>query len=107
MELSSVRLIGPRLLVLRDPPEVTTVGGLHIPDAAQTKREKVLQGTVVRVGPGGRSKRGALLPISANPGDRVLYGFLDGHDFTEDGREYVIIEDSEVRAILPPTARAE
>ncbi len=105
--IDTLRLIGPRLLVLRDPPESATSSGLVIPDGAQTPKEKVLEGTVILVGPGKPAKKGsAMIGVSAKPGDRVLYGFLDGHDFTEDGREYVILEDSEVRAVLGVATRA-
>lgn len=95
-----INLIGPRLLVLRDKPAEATVGGLVIPDVAKREAHKIEQGVVLRVGPGKLTKKGALLPISAAPGDRVVFGFLDGEDIVEGGREYVILEDEDVRAIF-------
>ena len=102
--IQNLRLIGPRVLVLRDPPETETTSGLHIPGVAQVAKNKTLQGTVIKVGPGGRSKKGVRLPISCAPGDRILYGFLDGEDIEEDGKHYVILENYEVRAILLRTS---
>lgn len=100
MQIDQLRLIGARVLVRRDEAEKQTDGGLHIPDAAQTPAHKVLQGTVVKCGPGGRDKHAARLPMPVAPGDRVLYGFLDGHDQEMDGKQYVILEASEIRAVL-------
>lgn len=100
--LQSLRLTGPRLLVRRDEPKTQTDAGLFIPGSAQTQSNKTLQGTVIKIGTGRRSKSGALVPISAAVGDRVHFGFLDGHDLTEDGVEYVILEDSEIQAVLSP-----
>lgn len=114
--LQSLELTGPRVLVLRDEPE-TKIGSIHIPDTAQTKREKVLTGTVVRIGDGGRMvKRDKGGPIQGPTaimthgshhwdcpcavGDRILYGFLDGEDFEHEGRVWTILDDSDVRAIL-------
>lgn len=96
--LESLKLIGPRVLVLRDPP-ISETGGVVIPDQAQTPKDKVLEGTVLRIGPGRTSRKGVHVPMSVALGDRVLYGFLDGHDFEEDGKQYVILEDSEIRAV--------
>ena len=96
--IDKLRLIGPRVLVRRDTP-AEKEGSILIPDQARTPARKVLEGTVLKVGTGELTRKG-FKPMSVKPGARVLYGFLDGHDFTEDGGEYVILEDSEVRAIL-------
>lgn len=100
MKLEELRLIGPRVLVLRDAP-AAAINGIIIPGSARTRTDKVLEGTVLKVGNGRLSrKKGVIVPMSVTPGDRVFYGFLDGYDFNVDGKEYVILEDSEVRAIL-------
>jgi len=96
--LDRLSLIGPRVLVVRDPPE-ETVGSVIIPDSARTPAEKMLEGTVLKVGTGRMSKRGVMVPMSVTPGERVLFGFLDGHDFEENGRQYCILEDGEIRAV--------
>lgn len=96
--ITQLSLIGPRVLVLRDTPE-QMAGSIIIPDQARTPAQKMLEGTVLATGPGRLSKRGKLVPTSVARGERVLFGFLDGHDFEEDGRHYVILEDSEIRAV--------
>jgi chaperonin GroES len=45
-------------------------GGIIIPDTA---REKLQQGRVIAVGPGGRDENGKLIPIDVRIGDRILF----------------------------------
>ncbi len=99
--IDQLNLIGPRVLVVRDTPE-EQIGSIVIPQDARTPMNKVIEGTVVKVGTGKVSKHGVFVPMSVAPGDRVLFGFLDGHDFEEGGKQYVVLEDHEVRAIYVP-----
>jgi co-chaperonin GroES (HSP10) len=52
-----------------------TAGGIIIPDTAQ---EKLQQGKVIAVGPGGRDESGKLIPIDIKVGDRILFGKWSG-----------------------------
>lgn len=98
-EIEQLRLTGPRVLVRRDPA-ATQAGSILIPESAQAPANRCLTGVVVKTGEGELTRKGVLLPVSVEPGERVLYGFLDGHDFAQSDGAYVILEDREIRAVL-------
>lgn len=93
----NIRPMADRVVV--EPLEETEEmrGGLYIPDTA---KEKPQQGTVVAVGPGRLSDEGDRLPMEVEEGDRVLYGKYAGTEVTIEGREYLIVKESDVLAIL-------
>ena len=71
-------------------------GGLLIPAIA---REKPQQGEVVAVGPG-RYEKGVRVPMELCAGQTVLYDRYSGDEVTLDNEEYLIIEESNVLAIV-------
>ena len=71
-------------------------GGLLIP---ATAREKPQQGKVVAVGPG-RYEKGVRVPMEISAGQTILYDRYSGNTITVDNEEYLIIEESNVLAIL-------
>ncbi len=71
-------------------------GGLFIP---ATVREKPQQGKVVAVGPG-RYEKGVRVPMELSVGQTVLYDRYSGGEVTLDNEQYLIIEESEVLAIV-------
>ena len=73
-------------------------GGLYIPDTA---KEKPSQGEIVAVGPGKMSDEGARLEMDVSVGDKVLYGKYSGTDVTLEGKEYLILRESDILAIVP------
>jgi len=83
-----MRITGPRLLILPDPP-VTTQGGLHI-----TRRVPQMQGRVVAVGSRCKS------PVKV--GDRVLYDRYQSPNLTVEGVAYVLCAETELIAIIGP-----
>ena len=71
--------------------------------------EKYTQGTVVAVGPGKRSKKGVIHPLTVKPGDFITYGDLNrGYDFYptyfENGVAYRILQEADVCFIADPEA---
>ena len=72
-------------------------GGLYIPDTA---KEKPQQGSVIAIGPGRRTDEGERIPVELSEGDRILYGKYSGTEVTVDGRELLIIKESDVLAVL-------
>ena len=71
-------------------------GGLHIP---ATAKDKPQHGEVVAVGPG-RYVKGERIPMELSAGQTVLYGKYAGTEVTVDNEKYLIIEESEVLAIM-------
>ena len=83
--------LSDRVLVLPNPAEEKTAGGLFIPDTA---KEKPLMGKVVAVGPGT-----ADVKMEVKEGDTVLYGKYAGTEINIDGTDYLIMKQSDILAI--------
>lgn len=87
-----VKPLADRVLVEPAPAEEKTAGGIIIPDTA---KEKPQQGKVVAVGNGKKDE-----PLTVKVGDTVLYGKYSGTEISIDGREYLIMRESDIYAIL-------
>lgn len=88
----SVKPLADRVLVEAAPAESTTAGGIIIPDTA---KEKPQRGTVVAVGNGKKDE-----PMTVKVGDAVLYGKYAGTEITVEGKEYLIMRESDIFAII-------
>jgi chaperonin GroES len=74
------------------PAEEKTAGGIIIPDTA---KEKPQRGKVVAVGGGKKDE-----PMSVNVGDTVLYGKYSGTELSIEGKDLLIMRESDIFAIL-------
>jgi chaperonin GroES len=81
-----------RVLVEAAPAESKTAGGIIIPDSAKEKPQK---GKVIAVGNGKKDE-----PLTVKAGDTVLYGKYSGTEINVDGKEYLIMRESDIYAIL-------
>ena len=81
-----------RVLVEAAEAEVKTASGIFIPDTAKEKPQK---GTIIAVGDGIKDK-----PVTVKVGDNVLYGKYAGTEITIDGKEYLIMRESDIYAVL-------
>ena len=88
----NIRPLADRVLILPQPAEENTIGGIIIPDTA---KEKPLQGKVVAVGNGTKDEE---MVIAV--GDQVLYGKYAGTEVEFEGEKYLIMRQSDVLAIL-------
>src|SRR6187455_1922268 len=98
--LMKFRPLHDRVVVERIDAEAKSAGGIIIPDTAQ---EKPSQGKVVAVGPGGRDEAGKLIPIDIKVGDRVLFGKWSGTEVKIDGKELLIMKESDIMGIIEET----
>ena len=94
------RPLHDRVVVKRVTADEKTAGGIIIPDTAQ---EKPSQGEVIAVGPGGRDEAGKLIPIDIKVGDRVLFGKWSGTEVKIDGKELLIMKESDIMGIVEET----
>ncbi len=88
----NVKPLSDRVLVLPNPAEEKTAGGLIIPDTA---KEKPLAGKVVAAGPGT-----AEVKMEVKEGDQVLYGKYAGTEINVEGTSYLILKQSEILAVI-------
>jgi chaperonin GroES len=86
-----------RVLVRRIESDEKTAGGLIIPDTA---KEKPAEGEVIAVGEGARKDSGELIPMAVKAGDRVLFGKWSGTEVTIDGKELLIMKESDILGLL-------
>lgn len=86
-----------RILVNRDEEEERSVGGIVIPDTA---KEKPVRGTVVAVGNGKRLKSGQIQTLSIKVGDKIYFGKYSGTEIKLDGKEYLIMREDDVLALI-------
>ena len=86
-----------RVLVRRIKSDEKTKGGLIIPDTA---KEKPAEGEIISTGEGARKDSGELIPVAVKAGDRVLFGKWSGTEVTIDGKELLIMKESDILGIL-------
>ncbi|TKC13254.1 co-chaperone GroES [Pedobacter polaris] len=87
-----------RVVVETAAAEEKTASGIYIPDTA---KEKPQQGVVVAVGPGRHADQtGTLIPLSVQVGDQVLYSKYGGTEVTIEGKEYLIMRDTDILGTL-------
>ncbi len=87
-----VKPLSDRVLIEPKAAEEKTAGGLIIPDTA---KEKPLEGKVVAVGPGTSE-----VTMEVKAGDQVLYGKYAGTEITIDGKQYLIMRQSDILAVI-------
>ena len=87
-----VKPLADRVLVEPAAAEQKTAGGIIIPDTAKEKPQK---GLVIAVGNGKKDE-----PMTVKVGDQVLYGKYAGTEINVDGKDYLIMRESDIFAIL-------
>ena len=88
----NIRPLADRVLVEPKEAETKTASGIYIPETA---KEKPQQGKVIAVGSGKKDE-----PMELNVGDTVLYGKYSGTEITVDGKDYLMMRQSDVLAVL-------
>ncbi len=92
-----IKPLADRVLIEPAPAENKTESGLFIPDNA---KEKPMQGTVVAAGPGKKDENGKAIAMDVKVGDKVLYGKYSGTEVSVEGKDYLIVRESDIFAIL-------
>jgi chaperonin GroES len=92
-----IRPLGEKVLVERLEAEQTTSGGIVLPDSAQEKPRK---GTVLALGDGKLLDDGSRGEFGVSVGDVVLFSSYGGTEIKVDGKEYLLMDESDILAIL-------
>ena len=93
----SFRPLHDRVVVEPANEETKSAGGIIIPETAQ---EKPMQGKVIAAGPGSRGENGKIAPLDVKVGDRVLYGKWSGTEVKIDGKDLLIMKESDIMGVL-------
>jgi chaperonin GroES len=88
--------LGDRVVIEPIAKEETTASGIVLPDTA---KEKPQEGRVLAVGPGAY-KDGERIAMEVKVGDRVLFSKYAGTEVKHDGKELLIMRESDILAIL-------
>jgi chaperonin GroES len=92
MNKLNIKPLADRVLVEPLEAETKTASGIIIPDTAKEKPQK---GSIVAVGPGTKEN-----PVTVKVGDSVLYGKYSGTELKLDGKDYLIMRESDILAIV-------
>lgn len=93
----NLKPLGDRVVVKPIEQDEQTASGIFLPETA---KEKPQQGEVIAAGPGGRKENGERIALELTVGDRVLYARYSGTTVKIDGKEYLILKESDVLAIV-------
>ena len=84
-----------KVIVKRLEAETKTKGGIVLPDSA---KEKPVKGKVVATGPGRLLDTGKRVEPAVKKGDVVIYAKYGGTEVTVDGKDYMILRESDLLA---------
>ena len=93
----NVKPLADRIIIMPLEAEEKTAGGIIIPDNAKEKPQK---GEVIAAGPGKIADSGQKINMTLKKGDKVLYGKYSGTEVSIEGKDYLIIRESDVLAVL-------
>jgi chaperonin GroES len=91
----AIKPLEDRLVIEPLEAEEKTPGGIVLPDTAQ---EKPQRGKVVAVGPGKVQEDGTRAKMSVKKGDLVLYGKYSGTEIAVEGKDLIIVRESDLLA---------
>ena len=89
--------LNEKIVVERMEAEDKSAGGIIIPDAA---KEKPKQGKVLSVGEGKVLENGSRAKFQVQIGDRVLFSSYAGNEVTVDGKDYLVMSEDDVLAVV-------
>ena len=92
-----IRPLGDKVLVQRTEAETKTAGGIVLPDTA---KEKPQRGKVISVGEGKTLDDGSKQQMQVKKGDMVLFTSYAGSEIKIEGKEYLIMSESDIMAVI-------
>lgn len=87
-----IKPLADRVLIEPIAAETKTASGIIIPDSA---KEKPQQGIVIALGKGLKDQ-----PMTVKKGDKVLYAKYAGSELSFDGKDYLIMRESDILAVV-------
>jgi chaperonin GroES len=93
----NIRPLHDRVVVRRVEEEKTTSSGIIIPDSAT---EKPSRGEVIAIGNGRKNDNGDVIAMDVKVGDQILFGQYAGNEIKVDGETLLVMNESDVVAII-------
>ena len=94
----NVKPLSDRVLVKPLTEGETTKAGIIIPDTVE--KEKPEKGEVVATGPGKMLDNGQRAPLTVKVGDKVVFKKYGPDEIKVDGKDLLILEESDILAII-------
>lgn len=94
---SLLKPLGDRIVIEQVETEEKTASGIVLPDTA---KEKPQEGRVVAVGTGRILESGERVALEVKEGDKVIFSKYAGTELKLDGKEYLILRENDVLAIV-------
>lgn len=95
--MANIKPLGDKVVVEVLEAEDKTAGGIILPDSA---KKKPTEGKVIATGDGRTLDNGNRNKLSVKPGDKVLFSKYGGNDVTLDGKDFTILDEDQIYAIL-------
>ncbi|HIU46198.1 MAG TPA: co-chaperone GroES [Candidatus Fimadaptatus faecigallinarum] len=92
----NIKPLGDRVVIKNVEAEETTRSGIVLPGSA---KEKPQMAEVIAVGPGGNVD-GKEVTMQVKPGDKVIYSKYAGNEIKLDGKEMIIVRQSDILGIV-------
>lgn len=92
-----IQPLADRIMVKVLEAKEVTKGGIVLPDTA---KEKPQEAEVISVGKGKVSEDGKTIAPEVKAGDKVLFGKYSGTEISVDGKEYLILKEEDILAIV-------
>jgi chaperonin GroES len=89
--------LNDKIVVERLTADDKTSGGIILPDTA---KEKPKQGKILAVGDGKVLESGKRAAFQVKVNDRVLFTSYAGSEVTVDGKEYLIMTEDDILAVV-------
>ncbi|KQL43392.1 co-chaperone GroES [Brevibacillus choshinensis] len=89
--------LGDRVVIEAISKDETTVSGIVLPDSA---KEKPQEGRVIAVGSGRVADNGERIALEVKDGDKVIFSKYAGTEVKVDNKEYLVLRESDILAII-------
>ena len=89
--------LNDKIVVERLEADDKSAGGIILPDTA---KEKPKQGKILAIGQGKPLDEGGRAEFQVKVGDRVLFSSYSGSEVTLDGKEYLIMTEDDILAVV-------
>lgn len=89
--------LGDRVVIELVETEEKTASGIVLPDSA---KEKPSEGKIVAVGTGRVLDNGERVPLEVKENDKIIFSKYAGTEVKYDGKEYLILRESDILAVI-------
>lgn len=96
-QMANIKPLGDKVVVQVVEAEAKSAGGIILPDSA---KKKPTEGKIIAIGNGRVLDNGDRNTLSVKKGDKVLFSKYGGNEVTLDGKEYTILDEDQIYAIL-------